>query len=53
MSTKDDLNDLTNTFKALDKDNNGTLTKDELIEGYLKVFQTKEEAEAQALRIIE
>ena len=35
MGTKEDLNDINNTFKSLDKDNNGTLTKAELIEGII------------------
>lgn len=53
MTTEGDRKELEQTFKSLDKDGNGTLNKEELVEGYLKVFKDKGLAEAEALRILD
>lgn len=53
VATQEEKDELRNTFKSLDKDGSGTLTKEELIQGYLKVFPTKEQAEEEATRIVE
>ena len=37
MSSKKDQEDLYNTFKAMDINGDGTITKAELIEGYKKI----------------
>lgn len=53
MVTETDKKELEQTFKSLDKDGNGTLSKEELVEGYLKVFKDKGLAEAEALRVLD
>jgi calcium-dependent protein kinase len=53
MTTESEKKELSETFKALDRDGNGVLSREELIEGYVKVFKDKAAAEAEALRIIE
>ena len=53
MTSQSEKDELQRTFQALDKDGNGVLTKEELIDGYRKVFSDKSEAEAEVQRIIE
>ena len=38
MTTKEEKNDLMKTFKMLDKNGDGKLTRDELMEGYNKTI---------------
>ena len=38
LAQKEDLLDLQKAFKALDKNSDGKLSRDELIEGYQKIF---------------
>lgn len=40
-------------FKALDKDNDGRLTKEELVEGYMKLVNNRGLAEEEVDKIIE
>jgi calcium-dependent protein kinase len=47
-----DKEDLQKAFKALDKDSDGKLTRDELIEGYMKLFNNKTLAEEEVDKII-
>ncbi len=50
---QEEKQDLIKTFEALDADGNGVLTRDELILGYMKVYNfTRLEAETEALKII-
>lgn len=30
-----------NTFKSIDKDSNGTISKDELLKGYMEIYKGK------------
>jgi len=53
MTSQSEKDELQRTFQALDKDGNGVLTKEELIDGYRKVFADKSDAEAEVRRIIE
>ena len=64
MTTEQEKKELEQTFKSLDKDGNGVLSKEELVEGeckcnqiyclgYVKVFKDRATAEHEALRIIE
>lgn len=53
ITTQQEREELQKLFTLLDRDGNGTLTKDELIEGYLRVFPLREQAEAEAKKIIE
>ena len=39
MSTKKEQDDLYNTFKALDKNSNGRISKEELIEGFRLIYK--------------
>ncbi len=41
LSTKDELEQLTKTFKAIDLDGNGNISKDELFEGYKRLYAEK------------
>lgn len=43
LTTFDEREELTNLFKSLDSDNNGTLSRNELKRGFLKVFGNKME----------
>lgn len=45
--------ELQKTFQLLDKDGNGTLNKDELIEGYKRVFALRADAEEEAMKILD
>jgi len=53
MTSQAEKDELQKTFQSLDKDSNGVLTKDELIEGYKKVFSDKGNPEIEVIRIIE
>lgn len=54
VAAEKDRDELQATFKALDKDNNGRLTKEELMAGYAKVFgASPQEVEAEVNRIFE
>jgi len=43
---------LREAFKALDKDNNGTISKNELIEGYILVYKNEQRAKEEVERIM-
>ena len=45
MAQKDDLAELQRAFKALDKNSDGKLSREELIEGYRMIFGDMAEAE--------
>ncbi len=53
MTSQSEKDELQKTFQSLDKDSNGVLTKDELIEGYKKVFAERSNPELEVQRIIE
>lgn len=38
LSTKKEQEDLLKTFKAFDKNGNGTISQDELLEGYRELY---------------
>jgi Ca2+-binding EF-hand superfamily protein len=38
LSTKEELSQLENTFKMIDKNGNGLISKGELREGYIKMY---------------
>ena len=38
LSSKEELEQLSNTFKAIDKDGNGAISKDELLAGYMDLY---------------
>lgn len=44
VSTKEELNELQKAFAALDRDGNGTLSKEELIKGYKETMPSYDEA---------
>lgn len=52
LTTKEEKEDLMRTFKAFDKNNDGYLTQDELVEGYTKVYGAKD-AETMAKKIMQ
>lgn len=43
VSSKEELDELKKAFAALDKDGNGTLSKEELIKGYREAMPSIEE----------
>lgn len=49
MASKDERRELINTFKALDTNNDGVLSKDELLEGFKKIDTNLTEADVEAL----
>ncbi|KRW98898.1 Protein kinase-like domain [Pseudocohnilembus persalinus] len=51
--SKEEKEELTKTFKYLDKNQDGRLSKMELVEGYAKVYGDKEKASAHVERIME
>jgi calcium-dependent protein kinase len=53
MTSQSEKDELQKTFQTLDRDSNGVLTKDELIEGYKKVFAERANPELEVQRIIE
>lgn len=52
MTTQKDLEELKKTFSTLDKDGNGVLNKNELIEGYKRAFPDRAEAEQEVQGIL-
>jgi calcium-dependent protein kinase len=53
ITTQQEKDDLQQVFAMLDRDGNGRLTKEELVQGYLQVFPYRGQAEAEAKKIIE
>jgi len=53
LATRDEIATLQKTFKALDTNNDGTLSKEELIEGYTKIYGDLALATAEADRVME
>jgi calcium-dependent protein kinase len=53
MAAEKDREELMQTFKAIDKDNNGRLTREEMIQGYTKIFGATHDVEAEVERIFE
>jgi len=53
MTSQAEKEELQKTFQTLDRDSNGVLTKDELIEGYKKVFADKKNADLEVQKIID
>ena len=45
LASKDDMSELQRAFKALDKNSDGKLSRDELIDGYRKIYGELAEAE--------
>jgi calcium-dependent protein kinase len=41
LSTKKEQEELLNTFKTFDKNGNGTISRDELLEGYKEIYGNK------------
>jgi calcium-dependent protein kinase len=41
LSTKQEEDEFRNTFKMFDKNGNGTISKDELLETYLEIYKGK------------
>lgn len=50
--SQQDKEELQKAFKALDKDSDGKLTREELIEGYMKFFNNRGLAEEEVDKII-
>jgi len=53
MTSQQEKDELQKTFQSLDKDGNGVLTKEELLEAYKKVFADKASSELDIIKIIE
>lgn len=53
LMTKADKEELQQTFIALDKNADGKLSKDELVEGYTKVLGSKEQALEEVKQIMD
>jgi len=45
MANKEEINELHKVFRALDKNNDGKLSKDELVDGYRRLFGDMAEEE--------
>jgi Ca2+-binding EF-hand superfamily protein len=45
LSTREELDSMQKTFKALDIDGNGKITKEELHKGYIRLFQPEKTLE--------
>jgi len=52
ITNESEKKELEKTFESLDKDGNGVLSRNELIDGYLKVFKDRASAEQEVNRII-
>lgn len=53
LAAEKDREELMQTFKAIDRDNNGRLTKEEMIQGYTKIFGATTDVEAEVQKIFE
>jgi calcium-dependent protein kinase len=56
LSTKKEMEELHKTFKAIDKNSNGLISKEELIEGYTKMYSdtmSKSDIEDEAKKLFE
>jgi len=53
ITTQQEKEELQKTFLSLDKDGNGVLTKEELVEGYKKVFIDRANSELEILKIVD
>jgi calcium-dependent protein kinase len=56
LTTKKEQEELMNTFKTFDKNGNGTISKDELYEGYKEIYgnkMTPDELQAEVDEIME
>lgn len=51
LAAEKDKEELMQTFKAIDKDNNGRLTKEEMIQGYQKIYGATQDVAAIVDRI--
>jgi Ca2+-binding EF-hand superfamily protein len=45
LSTREELDYMQKTFKALDLDGNGKITKEELHKGYIRLYETQKSLE--------
>jgi Ca2+-binding EF-hand superfamily protein len=45
LSTREELDSMQKTFKALDLDGNGKITKEELHHGYIRLYETHKSLE--------
>eukprot|EP01017_Pseudomicrothorax_dubius_P043480 TRINITY_DN7248_c0_g2_i2.p1 TRINITY_DN7248_c0_g2~~TRINITY_DN7248_c0_g2_i2.p1 ORF type:complete len:354 (+),score=73.86 TRINITY_DN7248_c0_g2_i2:129-1190(+) len=52
ITTQQEKEELQRVFQMLDKDGNGTLSYQELLEGYVKVFPLTEQAETEVMKVI-
>ncbi|CAD8124734.1 unnamed protein product [Paramecium sonneborni] len=53
MTNHIEQDELLKTFQSLDKNNDGILSKEELIEGYNTIYQDKEKAEQEVIKILQ
>ena len=53
LSTQDEKQKLTEIFKAFDKNNDGVLSRNELIQGYTKLYGSAERATLEVDNILE
>ncbi len=53
FATKEDLQELEQTFRSMDTDGDGILSKEELLDGYTKIFGSRKLAEDEVDRILE
>ena len=51
ITNQTEKDDLLKTFEQLDKDGDGVLSKEELIEGYMKFYGDRRKAEETVLKI--
>ncbi len=53
FATKDDLKELEQTFKSMDTNGDGILSKDELLDGYTKIYGSRRLAGEEVDRVLE
>ncbi|CAD8210826.1 unnamed protein product [Paramecium octaurelia] len=53
MTNQLEQDELLKTFQSLDKNNDGILSKEELIEGYNTIYQDREKAEQEVIKILQ
>ncbi|CAD8135986.1 unnamed protein product [Paramecium pentaurelia] len=53
MTNQLEQDELLKTFQSLDKNNDGILSREELIEGYNTIYQDKEKAEQEVIKILQ